>query len=383
MQEFARALYAKYTPLSWRFTLRNRYTWLQDLLRLARLWNWEITRLPHRHGCPYDILFIGRKAKRDSAGVILRADVDFNSSQPIVALPTQRIFATEMPMPGALRVPWYLSCVVPLGRPIEEITAGYDSELRRTLRKQRPQYRLQQALGEAEIERANREMLQPYASARHGIKAGQFPLSSVRRIAKTVGRLDFVLLGDEIVGCHLGKEIIHANKRYWSTLRFGYPEPVFSDPKRLREINSINAHLALEWAINNGFDYYDIGDSIGQPDNGLLQWKRRRGGELITMSATEYSGYFHIRPPRQGVAKFFWNAPLFALERRNLTLHMGLPDGPSDDEVSKRYREMGFGGLFKVYLHCARTPGETLINYLRSLYAHQKSPPAVEVISST
>jgi hypothetical protein len=380
MKDFARGLYLKLVPPSLRYRLRNKYTWLKELSRLVRLWNWEITRLSYRSDCSYGIVYVGQKKKRHWVRDILRADGDYNQST--VSTFRQQVFVSELPIPGALRVPCFLSTVVPLGRPIEEIMAGYDSELRRTLRKHRPLYRLQQALADAEIERADREMLRPFARARHGVNAEQFPLDSVRRLAKTLGRLDLVLLGDDVVACHLGKEIIHDKKRYWSTLRFGYPEAVFSDPKRLREINSVNTHLALEWAINNGFDYYDIGYSTAHPDNGLLQWKRRRGGALNAVIGTEYSGYLYIRPPRAGTAKFFWDAPLFAIGRNKLMLHLGLPVGPNDDEVLKRYREMGFGGLFKVYLHCARPPGELLLNKLRSIYSHQKTPPFVEVISS-
>ena len=43
---------------------------------------------------------------------------------------------------------------------------------------------------------------------------------------------------------------------------------------------------------------------------------------------------------------------------------------------------MGFAGLFKVYLHCAKQPGERLLETLRGYYAHQKSPPIVETIPS-
>jgi Acetyltransferase (GNAT) domain len=384
MKDFARAFYSKLVSPALRFKLRNTYTRLKELSRLARLWDWEIIRLPYRNDSQYNILYIGRKARREWAWVRLRADSGFNSRQSrVLQFSPHQVLVSEMPIPGALRVPWFLSTAVSLGRPIEEIMKGYDSELRRNIRKLRPLYRLEQALGDAEIERADRELLQPYAKARHGSTAAHFPPDAVRRLAKHLGRLDLVLLGDEVVACHLGKEFIHANKRYWSTLRFGYPEAVYSDPKRLREINSINTHLALEWAINNGFDYYDIGDSTAQPDNGLLQWKRRRGGNLITMSGTEYIGHFYIRPPSADAAKFFWDAPLFVVERNKLTLHLGLPDGPTDNDVAKRYREMGFGGLFKVYLHYARPPGEHLLNKLRGLYEHQKTPPVVEIISST
>jgi hypothetical protein len=101
------------------------------------------------------------------------------------------------------------------------------------------------------------------------------------------------------------------------------------------------------------------------------------------MSGTEYSGYFYVQPPKAGEAKFFWYSPLFSVERNKLVLHLGLPDGPSDDEFSKRYHEMGFGGLHKVYLHCARQTSDNIIENLRGIYAHQKLPPAIEVITST
>jgi len=282
-----------------------------------------------------------------------------------------------MPVPGALRVPWTLRVIIPLGRPIEDIKAGFGGELPRVIRIHRARYRMQQAVDGAEIDRADREMLQPYARARHGTAAAQIGPDLVRRTARKFGRLDFLLLGDEIVACHLGCVITRVGKRYWTAIRVGYPEAVFSDSKRLHETNSINFYLALEWALENGFDYYDMGTCMGRPDDGLLQWKRRWGGAVDTVGDP---GYFHVRLPRVGVARFLWDAPLFAVERHYLTLHLGLPEGPSDEEVAIRYRQMGFGGLFKIYLHFARPPGERLLKTLRSLYIHHKSPPIVETI---
>lgn len=307
----------------------------------------------------------------------IKGDVD--ASQVGAHLSGRTVFVSEMPIPGALRVPWFLRAIVPLGRPIDEITAGYDGELRRSIRKHRARYRMQQVLNDTDIDLAEREMLQPYASARNGSATVQIAPGEVRKTALKYGRLDLVLCEDKVVACHLGITITRAGKRYWSTVRFGYPEAVFSDPKRLRETNSITTFLALEWAIENGFDYYDIGTCLGSPDDGLLRWKRRRGGAVDTMGN---HGFFHVRLPSVGAAQFLWDAPLFAVERKNMTLHLGLPDGPSDDEVAIRYREMGFGGLFKVYLHCARPPGDHLLETLRNLYTHQKSPPIVEGIPS-
>jgi hypothetical protein len=133
-----------------------------------------------------------------------------------------------------------------------------------------------------DIDRIDRDMLKPYATARHDDGAIQLEPDAVRKMAHPqIGRLDVVYLGDEAVACHLGCMFIRAGKRFWSTVRFGYPEAIFSDHKRLREANSITTYLALEWALENGFDYYNIGISLGRPDSGLLQWKRRRKGASI------------------------------------------------------------------------------------------------------
>jgi hypothetical protein len=91
-------------------------------------------------------------------------------------------------------------------------------------------------------------------------------------------------------------------------------------------------------------------------------------------------GYFYVRLPKVGAAQFLWDAPLFAVERGNLTLYLGLPDRPSDEDVAARYREMGFSGLSKVYLHCTRPLSEGLLEKLRDLYSLQKPPPVVESI---
>ncbi len=366
-----------------RFELRESSAWLREQLDRARFWRWEIARFPLKDGSPYDVLYAGRIAHRVELSKVLPGINDVSDTGKVSANKSSHtVLVSQIPIPGALCVPQILRAIVPLGRTIEEIASGYDSELRRSLRKHRPRYRMQQVLSIAEIDRTYDEMLLPYVTARHGSHAILKSPSEVRRCALEYGRLDLVLSGDEVVACLLGSEYVRAGKRYWLLESYGYPETVFSDPGRLRETNSVNNHMALEWAIENGFAYYDIGLCFARPDDGLLQWKRRRGG-VLDRTGLRGRGYFHIRLPKTGAAQFLWDIPLFAVERRKLTLHLGLPDGPSDDEFATRYRQMGFGGLSKVYLHSAKPPSEQILNTLRDLYKHQNTPPAVESISST
>lgn len=383
MKENLAILIRKLIPPSLRYEIRSALTWSRDILGRACFWRWEVSRFRLQNDSDYEVLYVGRKTRRDMAKLLIGgkplASAEEGGEGAATEASSHVVVVSEMPSAGALSVPHYLSAVVPLGRPLEEITAQYDGELRRNLRKCRPLYRMQQALTDEQIDRANREMLQPYAQARHGAFTKQFDTNDLFRIAKTVGRLDLILKGDVVVACHFGCVITRAGKRYWSTLRFGYPEAVFSDAKRLREVNSITTFLALEWAIENGFDYYDIGHCLARPDDGLLKWKRRRGGDIDTLGN---HAYMFVRLPRTGRAQFLWDSPLFAVEGRKLTLHLGLPDGPSDEEIVERYREMVFGGLFKIYLYCTANPRERLLESLRERYAHFQSPPIMERIPS-
>jgi hypothetical protein len=135
---------------------------------------------------------------------------------------------------------------------------------------------------------------------------------------------------------------------------------VISDPRRLGEVNSANAWAALTWAKANGYDDYDLGACHARPEDGLLQWKRRRGGQPDLL---RNEGHFHVRLPREDAARFLWESPLFAVERGRLTLHVGVPVGPGEAEVGRRFRELAFGGLASVRVHWATArgapPGET------------------------
>lgn len=363
---------------SMRFELRKVKSHLKELRSKACLWHWEIVKLTSADDSAHNILYAGRNEKRRQAMALLGVNSSADTVKVGSNLSSQMAFVCEMPIPGALRVPQTLSTIVPLGRSLSEITASYDANLRRLIRNLRANFSTRQVLAATDIDHIDQAMLRPYATARHDSSAVQVERDNVHKFAQPqFGRLDVVYLGNKAVACHLGHSFIRTGKHYWSSLRFGYPEAVFSDRNRLNEVNAMNTYLALEWAIDNGFDYYDLGMSLACPDGGLLHWKRRRKGVLDTLGN---HGYFYVRLPRMGAAQFLWNAPLFAVEQGNLTLHLGIPDGKSDEDVLIRYREMGFSGLTTVYLHCQQS--KSIVEKFRGIYALQKSPPTIVSITS-
>jgi hypothetical protein len=347
----------------------------------ARLWGWKLFHLAPREGSRFDVDFLGREdvAWRVWTNLGLPAGLLAARALPVRSEP-HTVLVSELPLPGSLRIPWELHMVVPFGRTLEEIAAGYDGELRRRLRRLKERLRVRRVEAPAEVDRVNREMLVPYALARHGQGAYLMGDDDVRRMALRTGRLDLVSEGDAAVACHLGYDVVRHGRRYCVTRLFGYPERVFSNPRRLRDVNSANTWLAMTWAHENGYDFYDMGACHARPDDGLLQWKRRRGGNPDLL---RNDGFFHLRLPREDEAHFLWESPVFAVERGRLVLHVGVPVGPSDAEVESRYRELAFGGLAAVRVHWAGRRGAAPYGMLRATLARQAPSTAVELAFSS
>ena len=242
-----KALLKKFTSKSLVFEISEIIAHLRELIKRAMLWHWTIERYAQYPNSSFDILYLGRKVNfnliKRLIGVADVNKIAFNISK-------HTVFITEIPLPGSLCIPQYLRAIVALDRTIEEILENYDDKLRRSLLKNRKRYRLKQTTDETVIDFADRKMLQPFAAARHGTSANQMSSDTVRRFALEFGRLDLVLLDDEVVACMLGVESIRKGKRYWVADRCGYPENVFSNPKLLSELNSINPDCPLE-ALSN------------------------------------------------------------------------------------------------------------------------------------
>lgn len=370
-----RELFARVVPPSVRFELRERASHLKELAYQLRFWHWRLCRIRCESVSSCDILFLGTGRTLDRAVDLIGGRCEVGASRSGWGDLRQSVLISDIPTPGAYRVPVMLNTVVPLGRTLEEISASYRRSVCRLIRGQRQKYSARQVLLDAEIDAINRNMLEPFASARHGDKASQLGRDLVHRIAQSsTGRLDLVHMDGEPVACCLGSSFVRTGKNYWSSVRFGYPETVFSDGCRLRKTNAMVAHLALEWAIDHGFDFFSIGLSMARPDGGLLQWKKHRAGVLDPKG---YYGLLYIRLPRRLAPDYLWTAPLFALENEGLALHLGVPDHASDEAVLNRYREMDFKGLSRVCLHGSGMPRTGVIEQIRGLFPPQECPLVV------
>jgi hypothetical protein len=329
---------------------------------LARLWRWEVARLS-RPDAPYDLLYLGPAEQRAQAAALFAAErVEIVNAQ---ALTTPNVaVASHLPLPGAVHVPTQLRMIIPLDQAIADILAGYHEGLRRRLTKLRSRFELKQVIELSELERLHRDMLAPYAQARHGDGAVTIDLESLRRIARGAGRLDVLTEDGREVGCHLGYPRERDGFVNWISLRYGYPKEIFEDTKRFSDVNSMNLFATLEWAKASGFHAHDLGACVGRPEDGLVQWKRRRGGHP---DASWSRVRLNVRLPRAVRAGLLWDHPLFSVEGDRLSMSLGLPSHKTDSEAAARYRELRFNGLASVALHAARAPGPELLESLRAL----------------
>jgi hypothetical protein len=348
--------------------LKGRLLQISNFVKGLYFWRWKyqlfITKSPS-----ISVRYIGQHAAQVTA--LLGVD----STQQSEAMVESELWLTDFPLPRAYPIPATLTTIVPLHRTVEEIMATYASSLRRSINKQRPSYRYERIDDAVKVAEMNQTMLMPYANARHE-NAYHMSLSEITQLALSEhGCLYALYFGDELVGCHLANYYERKGKRYWHVNRFGYIEAVFSDFKRWGEVNSINLHMALEEAIKGSFDYCDYGMSLAKPGSGLIEWKRRRKGFV----ALEHEGgtKFYLTLPKQGLAQFFWDSPLFSIEKGKVTLHLGIPEGKTDEEILAKYHEMGYMGLYKVYLNCLSDPSDAVVEGIRALYQEEQNPPMI------
>lgn len=358
-----------------RYRLRRALDWLRRTSALLQLWQWRWqTLLPA--SCSFEYRYLGRAGEAALAGELLGLATrpPVGEAPPAEGGPVS-ILISEAPLPGALRIPRCLHTPIALDRPVADILAGYGAT-RRFLRKQKDLCEMRQITDDAEIERLYHTMIVCYGEARHPGRAVHPPLDEVRHLAKVSGRLDLIFNNGEELGCHLAYGLVRGGKRYWVTLRFGYPPPVIADLKRLSEANSINAYLAMAWASENGYDYHDLGRCLARPDDGLLQWKRRRGSAVDTLMN---DGWFHVRLPARGQAQFLWDGPLFSCTWGALHLHLGVPPEKTREDIQLRYREMGFGGLAAIHVYCEPAVAELALEEIRALYHNRTPIPRIAV----
>jgi hypothetical protein len=360
---------------SLRADLKQKRGRFSQIVTSLFFWKWRRFRFHLNESNLTMVHYLGRPEYIASIMALLGINPEINNKSVKANTHSDKVFASEFPIRNALCLPLYLTTIVKSNLPIDDIMANYSRSLRRSIAAQRAGYRYETVNDITKVDAIEREMLKPYATARHDVSAFQLDSNLVRKLALTkCGRLDLLFSGEEAVGCHLGNNYIYKGKRYWHVNRFGYPHKVSSDYKLWSEVNSINLHLALEAAIQNGYDYCDYGISLARPGSGLIEWKRRRKGFLSTYGN---HNYIYLRLPKNGAAKFLWDSPLFSVENGKICLHLGIPEGNADEDVAARYHEMGYGGLSKVYLQCVQPPSERLIEMIRGLYADQESQPMI------
>ena len=365
---------------SLRYELRENITYLKELRSRLSLWNWEFKKFPPLSDKSNSILYLGRRSQRNMALLLLGIESNPEEINSNEYDSKNKAVICEMPIPGGICVPNYLSTVLPLDRPIEELILRMNKDKLRLYRKNRESYQFRQLLEDEEIEYIDQTMLRPYAENRYGEGAAQLDLSLIKKLARDIGAFILVYINNEEVASYIGSEFSRNGKRYWRGVRSGYPEKVFSDSKLFGQTNSMNTFLEIEWISQKGFDFYDIGISLARPNDGVIQWKRAYRGHLDTM---ENYTYFYICPPKINTCQFFWETPLFGLEHKKPVLHLGKPISKSDDEFINSFRQMGFGGLSTVYLHCEQTPSDNVQASLKNIYDHLDCPPEIKVIHHT
>lgn len=356
---------------SFNYRLKESKNHIKALVRLACFWQYRLNIFNHNKITDAKFYYFGRKSQRDTPISMLGLD----SSRVISKNNKQYAFISEIPIPGSVCIPHSLSSIIPLkDRSLGEVLLGFEKRKRRLINNSISGFLLTQVTDINEVTRLNQEMLKPYASARYGEAVYQLPLQQVMEMALKTGQLHLLLEDGKEVGCLIGFESISNNKRYWHSYRGGFPDFIFNDSHNYREKNVIITYLQVEWALKNGYDYYDMGHNSADTERGVVHFKRTFGAEL---SVRGNHNYIFLRLPKAIAAKFYWEKPVFAVEGKSIVLHLGSPDKISADELANRYKLLNYNGLSKIYLHCDSVPSSKHTEAIVNIYSYQKSPPVI------
>lgn len=358
--------------LSSNHAFKERKNKLKAFIQLVCIWRYQLNTLMHNKLSGVKFHYFGLKSHQALIASILNLDSPHSASNNA----NLKAFVSEIPLQGSICIPHDLSSMIPLkNKSLDEVVLSFEKSKRKLINKGLAGYTLKQVTNAHDLTRLNEKMLIPYA-ARYGKAAYQLPIQQVTDMAFKYGRLHVLLENDVEAACSIGYEYVCNNEHYWISYREGFPDFIFNDRRSYTEKQVINTHVELEWALNNGFSYYDIGANPACTEVGSLHFKRTFGAELSTKGNYRY---FYLKLPKEIAAKYYWQKPLFAVEGKAVVLHLGLPDGVSAEEVAERYKLLNYGGLKKVYLHCDSAPSSAHTEAVVSIYSYQKSPPALKV----
>ncbi|MFT3837464.1 MAG: hypothetical protein QM723_10765 [Myxococcaceae bacterium] len=366
-------------PPSLRFRLRDQAAQLAEHGRRARLWRWNASTFASPRGVHGHVAYLGRREATHSAEEAF-GDQESNGG---LTSSLNGISVSELPVPGALKVPHTLRMMIDCHGTLDQIVRRGSHGAWRHVLPAVGACSIAPVTDDIEIARISEQLLEPYAAARHGEEAVQVPLGTVRSLAQHGGLCALYYRGKELA-VRLSYEYEHDGIRTFAAWRFGFPPHVYEDRGRYALANGLNTYFSIRHAVESGFTMMDFGLSPSHPfDNGPMKFKRMHAAAV---SAVNIHEFFYVRTPASQRAWFLWVRPLFSVERGQVVLNAGVPAELGDAELIARVKsEMVIRGVSRVRLHSERKLPWRVLEQVRAAFtlgkraAPSDRTPVIEV----
>ena len=170
-----------------KFTLKEKKRRLKEILHIACVWRWQLSRLPSRQSADIVFYYLGRKSEREVPISYLGLN---EQNKPTASIKAKAV-VSEFPMPGAICLPFCLSTVILLkNRTPEEVLMGFEKRKRRLINSQTSQFKLEKITTAEDVVRLNEAMLMPYANAKFGLGAYNFPEQKLLEMTFKTGQFN-------------------------------------------------------------------------------------------------------------------------------------------------------------------------------------------------
>lgn len=200
-----------------------------------------------------------------------------------------------------VRIPEWVASAMPVPEDLEAWSAHSTSRRSDVVRVKRDGLTVQESRDEAELRIFHREMLQPYAGARHGTVGASW--WQVRR-SLARGALLWVKQGDRRIA---GVVVEHAG----DTLLSRFIGVAGGDLALLRRGALVGCYVhVLDYARRQGFRMVDFGGSRPSRADGVWRYKEKWGAQPAPRLITVYDFFLRWRPDDPAVAALMADAKL-------------------------------------------------------------------------
>jgi hypothetical protein len=177
-------IFSNLFPHSLKYEMRRDIHYLIEFLSRFSIWNWQIKEISIESDSYNSFTYVGRRKKKSMAMLLMGVTHNTKKIDKNKSHLKKRLVVSEVPLPVAICVPNFLSTILPIDRPLDQLLENIGNDKLKFYRKYRDNCSVRKVIDDEELDRLNQTMLRPFSTFRYGEWALHYELSKIKKIAR-------------------------------------------------------------------------------------------------------------------------------------------------------------------------------------------------------